>query len=108
MGVVGLHKLLKPLTKQIKIPKGNIKVAVDATLVLHKCLLRSAVQHARGKPHAAWLFAFYQYFKELTARGLVVHLIFDGAPSKAKQAVHDKVSRMNYAFQCSITYVIIH
>ena len=97
MGVVGLHKQLKNIVHPIKI-NSKITVVVDATLVLHRCLLRSAVQHARGKPHAAWLFAFFQFVKHLAARALKIHLIFDGAPSEAKKAVHEKVSPVNLLF----------
>ena len=90
MGVQGLHAVLYKHLKNYKI--NGERLAVDATQLLHACLLLSATAHARGIESSIWLREFHKRVQQFVAADCKVVLIFDGASSEAKENVHVKVS----------------
>ena len=85
MGIQGLLQLVKPLIQpyHVKQLKGR-RVAVDGYAWLHKAVYGCCVELCNGTESHLWITYCLNLVDLLLRHGIIVTLVFDGAPLQAK------------------------
>jgi exonuclease 1 len=85
MGITGLLRLLKPVTKSCHISLYNQKtIAIDGYAWLHKAVYSCCMELALGEESDKWIKYCLNMIDMLDSNGIIVYMVFDGANLPAK------------------------